>query len=454
MSRDVRFYAVGQSPAASHGTGAPVDDPAWPAGLQEAFWRYERALLGNDLDALDELFLDEPATLRADASGVLVGHAEISEFRRTRGTRGGLPGPRTVDRLHVQAHGPAFAVLVAEITRADGGRGLQTQVWVAVPDDSGPGPGGQSRWRVAAAHVSGSPPPAPGVEVSTAAVWRIRGEPLVAGADQGPLRGLTVAVKDLFAVAGHRAGAGNPAWLAEAAPAAEHAPAVAALLAAGADVTGLAQTDELAYSLSGTNVHYGTPPNPTAPGVIPGGSSSGPASAVALGLVDVGLGTDTGGSVRVPASYCGLFGIRPTHGAVSAAGVVPLAPSFDTVGWLTRDAATLARVGAVLLPPPTPRCQRRARCSSPTTSSPSRSPTPPPRSPAPSRRSPRPSTCRSGGCRRSRPAGCATGSSPSATARVSRRTRHTGRGWPPTPASSAPASPAGSPARRPSPTRS
>ncbi|OHV36140.1 hypothetical protein BCD49_21110 [Pseudofrankia sp. EUN1h] len=192
------------------------------------------------------------------------------------------------------------------------------------------------------------------MEVSTAAVWRIRGEPLVAGADQGPLRGLTVAVKDLFAVAGHRAGAGNPAWLAEAAPAAEHAPAVAALLAAGADVTGLAQTDELAYSLSGTNVHYGTPPNPTAPGVIPGGSSSGPASAVALGLVDVGLGTDTGGSVRVPASYCGLFGIRPTHGAVSAAGVVPLAPSFDTVGWLTRDAATLARVGAVLLPPADP----------------------------------------------------------------------------------------------------
>jgi Asp-tRNA(Asn)/Glu-tRNA(Gln) amidotransferase A subunit family amidase len=185
---------------------------------------------------------------------------------------------------------------------------------------------------------------------STGALWRELGEPLVAGAPGGPLRGLTVAVKDLFAVHGHPTGAGNPAWLAEAAPAAEHAPAVASLLAAGADIIGLAQTDELAYSLSGTNVHYGTPPNPAAPGAVPGGSSSGPASAVALGLVDVGLGTDTGGSVRVPASYCGLYGLRPTHGAVPAGGLVALAPSYDTVGWLTRDAGTLARVGDVLLP--------------------------------------------------------------------------------------------------------
>ncbi|WP_241835322.1 amidase [Pseudofrankia asymbiotica] len=206
-----------------------------------------------------------------------------------------------------------------------------------------------------ASHGTRSPGvPALAGEPVDAPVWRVRGQPLVAGAGEGPLRGLTVAVKDLFAIAGHRAGAGNPVWLAEAAPAAEHAPAVAALLAAGAEVAGIAQTDELAYSLSGTNVHYGTPPNPTAPGVIPGGSSSGSASAVALGQADIGLGTDTGGSVRVPASYCGLFGIRPTHGAVPATGVVPLAPSFDTVGWLARDAVTLARVGDVLLPPADP----------------------------------------------------------------------------------------------------
>ncbi|ADP82968.1 amidase [Pseudofrankia inefficax] len=359
MSTEVRYYAVGQpgGPTAA----APADDPAWRAGLEAAFWRYEHALLANDLDVLDELFLDDPATLRADGAGVLVGHAQISLFRRSRGAGGRLPAARTVERLHVQVHGPAAALLVAEVLREeDGGRGLQTQLWTAVATD-----GGEARWRVVAAHVSAAPAAsssagsassagprsaAGSAPDETSAVWRVRGGPLVAGVGEGPLRGLTVAVKDLFAVQGHRTGAGNPTWLAEAAPEPRHAPAVAALLAAGADVAGIAQTDELAYSLSGTNVHYGTPPNPTAPGVVPGGSTSGPASAVALGLVDVGLGTDTGGSVRVPASYCGLFGIRPTHGAVSAAGVVPLAPSFDTVGWLTRDADTLAQVGAVLLP--------------------------------------------------------------------------------------------------------
>jgi amidase len=182
-------------------------------------------------------------------------------------------------------------------------------------------------------------------------VWRVRGEPLAAATGRGPLDGLRVAVKDLYAVTGFAVGAGNPDWLAEALPAAEDAPAVAALRAAGASVVGIAQTDELAYSMSGTNVHYGTPPNPAAPELTTGGSSSGPAAAVALGEADIGLGSDTGGSVRIPASCCGLYGIRPTHGAISLAGVQPLAPSFDTVGWLTRDAATLRRVGAVLLPP-------------------------------------------------------------------------------------------------------
>ena len=118
----------------------------------------------------------------------------------------------------------------------------------------------------------------------------------------------------------------------------------------GADVTGIARTDEFAYSLAGTNAHYGTPPNPAAPGRIPGGSSNGPASAVAAGQVDVGLGTDTAGSIRVPASYQGLVGLRTTHGAVSRAGMLPLAPSFDAVGWLTRDAGTMARVTTTLLP--------------------------------------------------------------------------------------------------------
>ena len=128
------------------------------------------------------------------------------------------------------------------------------------------------------------------------------------------------------------------------------APAVQALLDAGAEVLGIARTDELAYSIAGANPHYGTPPNARVPGALPGGSSNGPASAVALGQADIGLATDTGGSIRVPASYQGLWGLRTTHGRVARDGLLPLAPSFDTVGWLTRDRALLAacsRVSAI-----------------------------------------------------------------------------------------------------------
>jgi Asp-tRNA(Asn)/Glu-tRNA(Gln) amidotransferase A subunit family amidase len=181
-------------------------------------------------------------------------------------------------------------------------------------------------------------------------VWREAGSPLLPATAAGPLTGMSVAVKDLFALEGFRVGAGNEAWLAEAEPETTTAPAAAALLAAGAVVAGIARTDEFAYSLAGTNSHYGTPPNPKAPGRISGGSSSGSASAVSLGQATIGLGTDTGGSIRVPAAYQGLFGIRTTHGAVSTSGLLPLAPSFDTVGWMARDAATLAAVGNVLLP--------------------------------------------------------------------------------------------------------
>jgi Asp-tRNA(Asn)/Glu-tRNA(Gln) amidotransferase A subunit family amidase len=180
-------------------------------------------------------------------------------------------------------------------------------------------------------------------------VWRVVGAPLVAGGD-GPLNGETVAVKDLYDVAGFPVGAGVPAFL--GAPAASNAPAVQVLLDAGADIVGIAQTDEFAYSIAGRNAHYGTPPNPRVPGGVPGGSSSGPASAVALGEASIGLGTDTAGSVRVPASYQGLWGLRTTHGSVSSAGIVPLAPTFDAPGWLTRDATTLRRVAEVSLVEP------------------------------------------------------------------------------------------------------
>jgi len=165
----------------------------------------------------------------------------------------------------------------------------------------------------------------------------------LAGAPAGALTGSRFAVKDLVDVAGWRTGAGNPDFLADAPVATRSAPVVTALLAAGADLVGKTVSDELAFSLSGTNAHYGTPVNPAAPGRVPGGSSSGSASAVAGGCAELAIGTDTGGSVRVPASYCGIFGFRPSHGMISSEGVVPLAPSFDTVGLLARDAATLER---------------------------------------------------------------------------------------------------------------
>ena len=171
----------------------------------------------------------------------------------------------------------------------------------------------------------------------------------LAGAADGPLAGLTFAAKDLFDVEGHTTGAGNPTWLASHSPAHRTAPAVRALLDAGARLVGKTITDELAFSLNGENAHYGTPINSKAPHRIPGGSSSGSASAVAGGAVPFALGTDTAGSVRVPAAFCGIYGFRPTYGRISLDGVVPLAPTFDTVGWFTRDADLLATVGRVLL---------------------------------------------------------------------------------------------------------
>lgn len=164
---------------------------------------------------------------------------------------------------------------------------------------------------------------------------------LAMGASEGPLAGTEFAVKDLFDVAGTRTGAGNPQWREAAVPARVHAGSVAALLAAGADLVGKTVTDELAFSLSGTNVHYGTPRNVNAPGRVPGGSSSGSATAVAAGEADLALGTDTGGSVRVPASYCGIYGLRPSHGRVDRSGVFLLAPSFCTVGLFARVPALL-----------------------------------------------------------------------------------------------------------------
>ena len=171
----------------------------------------------------------------------------------------------------------------------------------------------------------------------------------VSGAAGGPLSGMTFAAKDIFDVAGHVTGGGNPDWQRTHGPAERTAPTVQALLDAGATLVGKTHTDELTRGIMGTNPHYGTPVNTAAPGRVPGGSSSGSASAVAGGVVDFALGSDTGGSVRMPASFCGLYGLRPTHGRISLEGVLPQAASFDTVGWFARDAVTFERVGQVLL---------------------------------------------------------------------------------------------------------
>jgi Asp-tRNA(Asn)/Glu-tRNA(Gln) amidotransferase A subunit family amidase len=229
----------------------------------------------------------------------------------------------------------ANAVVLSVNLPAAGGRGVVTQLWHR---------GDDGVWRIQVAQVQAPSP------VFDTTVWRVVGAPLVASAAaDGPLSGETVAVKDLFAVAGYAIGGGVPAYLAEADVSQFHAPAVQALLDAGANVLGIAQTDEFAYSIAGRNGSYGTPPNGAVPGAISGGSTSGPASAVALGQATIGLGTDTGGSIRVPASYQGMWGLRTSHGVVRRTDLLPLAPTFDTVGWLTREAALLERVADATL---------------------------------------------------------------------------------------------------------
>ncbi len=169
------------------------------------------------------------------------------------------------------------------------------------------------------------------------------------GAADGPLSDLTFAAKDIFDVVGYVTGGGNPDWKATHEAASRTAWVVSILVAAGATMVGKTITDEITRGIFGENAHYGTPLNPRAPGRVPGGSSSGSASAVAGELVDFALGSDTGGSVRVPSSFCGLYGMRPTHGRIPLDGILLQAPSYDTIGWFARDADLFARVGSVIL---------------------------------------------------------------------------------------------------------
>jgi len=308
-------------PADARAGAVPVD---MPAGLLDAFETYERAIMANDLDALDAAFAPGDETMRGDAAGLLVGHDAISAFR---GVRGGVP-PRTIERIEYRELAPDVALIVSISRYVGGGTGLQTQVWQRSGDS----------WLITAAHVT------PRAQALDRSVWRTVGDPLWQGAWEGPLEGLTVAVKDLFAIKGYRIGAGNPTYLDSARVEPTTAAAVSDLLRAGASLRGIARTDEFAYSVAGDNAHYGTPPNGALPGALPGGSSSGPASAVATGQAQIGLATDTAGSIRVPASYQGLWGLRTTHGLVPRQGLLPLAQTFDTIGWLTRDGEVMQKI--------------------------------------------------------------------------------------------------------------
>ncbi len=171
----------------------------------------------------------------------------------------------------------------------------------------------------------------------------------IRGAASGPLAGLSAVVKDMYDIAGERTGCGNPDWLATHAPATRNCPPVQKILDAGATITGKTICDEFFYSVSGANAHYGTPVNVRAPGRLPGGSSAGSAAACGAGLCDFALGSDTGGSVRIPASFNGVYGLRPTHERIEHSGVADMAPSFDVPGWFAATPGVFRKIGAVLL---------------------------------------------------------------------------------------------------------
>ncbi|XP_061362655.1 translocon at the outer membrane of chloroplasts 64-like [Gastrolobium bilobum] len=167
-----------------------------------------------------------------------------------------------------------------------------------------------------------------------------------------PLTSLTFVLSDIFDVDGHVTTFGHPEWARTHEAASQTSPVVSALVEGGATCIGTTVVDELAYGISGENKHYGTPTNPAVPARIPGGSSSGAAVSVAANLVDFALGIDTIGGVRLPAGFCGILGFRPSYGAVSHNGIIPVSKSLDTVGWFAKDPDILRRVGHILLQAP------------------------------------------------------------------------------------------------------
>lgn len=167
--------------------------------------------------------------------------------------------------------------------------------------------------------------------------------------DLGTAQGLTVAVKDCIDIAGHPTRCGSAAFD-NAPPARQHATVIAHLLASGCRIVGKTTMHELAYGMTGINAHAGTPVNPRWPYLIPGGSSSGSAVAVAAGLVDAAIGTDTGGSIRQPAVCCGVIGLKPTFGRIDRSGASPSRSSLDCIGPLARRMDRLEQAMAAMDP--------------------------------------------------------------------------------------------------------
>ena len=165
----------------------------------------------------------------------------------------------------------------------------------------------------------------------------------------GNLKNLKFVLKDMCDVKNIKTSCGNPDFYKACEPAKKHAEFLSNILSEGAILEGITICDEFFYSVIGENSHYGTPKNLNAPNCVPGGSSSGSAAALTTDLFDFSIGSDTGGSVRVPASFCGLLGIRPTHGRIKSNGVYPMAPSFDTIGWFSNNIKTFQKIGEVLL---------------------------------------------------------------------------------------------------------
>ena len=167
--------------------------------------------------------------------------------------------------------------------------------------------------------------------------------------EYGLLSNLNFVLKDMCDVKNLKTSCGNPDFFKKCDFANDYAPFLKDLLNEGPVLKGITVCDEFFYSLIGENGHYGTPTNLNAPSCVPGGSSSGSAAALTTDLYDFSIGSDTGGSVRIPASFCGLIGMRPTHNRINTKGVYPMAPSFDTVGWFANNPEIFQKVGNVLL---------------------------------------------------------------------------------------------------------